>query len=79
MLNDNAFVPFSYGPMNCVGKGLALLELRAIVCALVRRFRFEGWVGGKGDAAVRTYEKEYKDYFVTERGAVDVALAVRDI
>ena len=28
--NRNAFIPFSFGPANCVGKNLALMELRAI-------------------------------------------------
>jgi tryprostatin B 6-hydroxylase len=36
--NKNAFVPFSIGPYGCIGKQLALMELRAVTCLLVRRF-----------------------------------------
>ncbi|KAM5543612.1 hypothetical protein V8D89_002863 [Ganoderma adspersum] len=38
--NSVAFIPFSHGPMDCAGKGLAMLEMRAVVCALVQRSRF---------------------------------------
>ena len=44
--NEDAFVPFGHGPLNCVGKGLALQELRMMVCALMQKFDFalqEGW------------------------------------
>ncbi|KAM5541672.1 hypothetical protein V8D89_004653 [Ganoderma adspersum] len=37
--NSAAFIPFSHGPMGCAGKGLAMLEMRAVVCALAQRFR----------------------------------------
>jgi cytochrome P450 len=36
--NASAFIPFSSGPSNCVGKALALQELRMVVCAVVQRF-----------------------------------------
>lgn len=71
--NETAFVPFSYGPMNCVGKNLALLELRMVVCALVQRFRLslpEGW-------DVRAFEEGYKDYFVAARPELPVVLHLR--
>ena len=41
-----AFIPFSHGPMNCVGKALALQQLKTAVCALMQRFAMrprEGW------------------------------------
>jgi cytochrome P450 len=38
--NTAAFLPFSYGPTNCVGKNLALMEMRMLLCWLLRRFRF---------------------------------------
>ena len=34
----NSFIPFSYGPRNCVGQNLAWLELRAVAAIVVRRF-----------------------------------------
>ncbi|KAF8265715.1 high nitrogen upregulated cytochrome P450 monooxygenase 2 [Lactarius quietus] len=38
--NTAAFFPFSYGPANCAGKNLALLEMRMLLCWVLRRFRF---------------------------------------
>ena len=71
--NPAAFVPFSFGPNNCVGKGLALQEMRTVVCALLQRFRVrarEGW-----DAP--SFEREYRDYFTAPRPEVPVVLEVR--
>ena len=36
--NTSAFVPFSHGPMNCVGRPLAMMQMRMVVCVLVQRF-----------------------------------------
>lgn len=58
--NVNAFVPFSFGPSNCVGKNLALQELRMVIANIVQKvdLRFaEGW-----DPA--QYERDIKDHFV---------------
>ena len=38
--NEDAFIPFGHGPWNCVGRGLALQEVRTVVCALIQRFEF---------------------------------------
>ncbi|KAI0628638.1 high nitrogen upregulated cytochrome P450 monooxygenase 2 [Trametes polyzona] len=73
MHNEGAYVPFSYGPMNCVGKNLAMLEMRVVVCAVLQRFRLrlrEGW-------DPRTYDAGFKDYFVTTRPPVPVTLTPR--
>ncbi|KIM75269.1 hypothetical protein PILCRDRAFT_679651 [Piloderma croceum F 1598] len=40
-----AFNSFSYGPANCVGKNLALLEMRAITCFIVQKFKFKAKEG----------------------------------
>lgn len=32
-----AFIPFSYGPANCVGKGLAMQEIRMVLCLLMQK------------------------------------------
>ena len=56
-------MPFSVGPLNCVGKALALLELRMVVCAFFQRFKMrmqEGW-------DPKSYEMEYRDYFTSSR------------
>ena len=71
--NDTAFIPFSYGPANCVGKNLAMHEMRAVVCALMQRFHIRPAEGFD----LREYEKGFRDYFVTTRGRVPVVLEVR--
>jgi len=35
--NVDAIVPFSYGPAHCVGKFLALLEMKTLVCYMVQK------------------------------------------
>ena len=37
MHNTAAFIPFSYGPANCVGKGLAMQQLRMVLCLLIQK------------------------------------------
>ena len=35
----NSFIPFSYGPRNCVGQNLAWVELRAVAAIVIRKFQ----------------------------------------
>lgn len=37
----DAFIPFSYGPQNCVGRPLALMELRYALATMFRNFNME--------------------------------------
>lgn len=73
--NEAAFIPFSAGPMNCPGKGLALMEMRTVVVALLKSFRFRlrhGWNPA-------TFDKEFKDYFTAARPELPVVLESVDI
>ena len=75
MHNEAAFIPFSIGPMNCPGKGLAMQQMRTVVCALLQRFRFrleEGW-------DLRRYEADFKDYFTANRPELPVELEPRKL
>ena len=74
--NPAAYLPFSHGPLNCAGKALAQLELRAVVCALLRRFRVR-LASGSREAGLQAYERAYKDHFVSVRGSVSVVLEPR--
>ncbi|KZP07103.1 cytochrome P450, partial [Athelia psychrophila] len=45
--NPEAFTPFSFGPQNCVGKNLAIMELRGVVASIVQRLNVAA-TGGLG-------------------------------
>ncbi|KAF2798038.1 cytochrome P450 [Melanomma pulvis-pyrius CBS 109.77] len=36
--NKSAFLPFSTGPYNCAGKGLAMMEMRSVISRVVNEF-----------------------------------------
>ena len=57
--NARAFAPFSLGPYGCIGKGLALMELRTIVTLLVTQFDVRFAEGEDG----RAFIEESKDMF----------------
>ncbi|KAI9068085.1 cytochrome P450 [Trametes sanguinea] len=68
--NEAAFPSFSHGPANCVGKQLAMQEMRMVVCALMQKFELrlrEGW-------DVTEYDEGFLDYFVTTRPDLPVIL-----
>ncbi|KAM5537036.1 hypothetical protein V8D89_009365 [Ganoderma adspersum] len=71
--DEAGFMPFSVGPMNCVGKTLAMQEMRTVLCAFLQRFRIkaeEGW-------DERTYEGNYRDYLTAQRPELPIILEVR--
>ena len=69
-----AFIPFSLGPMNCPGKGLALLELRMVVATLVQQLDMELQSGY--DTA--SWETKLDCYFVFTRGTIPVKVKSRE-
>ncbi|KAH9481263.1 Cytochrome P450 67 [Psilocybe cubensis] len=71
--NQAAFLPFSLGPMNCVGKSLAQLELRIIVATLVQQFEMDFKVGW--DPA--NWLNDLEDCFVFIKGVLPVVLSPR--
>ena len=58
----------SKGSTGCVGKALALQEMRMVIVALLRRFDFV--LAPSWDAAA--WEREQKDYFVIQTGVLPV-------
>ena len=72
--NEEAYMPFSHGPMNCVGKNFALMEMRIVVCALMQRFRFR--LPGGYDPA--DYERDFKDYLIASRPNLPVIVELRE-
>ncbi len=66
--NDAAFIPFSHGPMNCLGKGLAMLQMRTVVCTLAQRFRIQLEDQGDGE------DSENREYLTANRLELPVVL-----
>lgn len=65
---------FAPGPTNCAGKTLAMIEMRAVVISMMRRFEAElapQWSAEK-------YESELNDYYILTKGQLDVNLRLRD-
>jgi Cytochrome P450 len=59
------------GPTSCVGKGLAILELRTVVCALIQKFEFEPAFRGED------WENSLSDWFVLVKGELPVRVKAR--
>ena len=71
--DESGFIPFSIGPMNCVGKTLAMQEMRMVLCAVLQKFQVrakEGW-------DPRTYRANYRDYVAARMPKLPVVLEVR--
>jgi len=71
--NQAAFIPFAFGPANCVGKHFAMIEMRMVIASLMQKFdvRFaEGY-----DPA--EWEANLEDFFVMKKGPLPVVLTPR--
>ncbi|GLB37110.1 putative cytochrome p450 [Lyophyllum shimeji] len=71
--NLAAFIPFSYGPADCIGKRLAMQEMRAVACAVLRRFSLR-FADGYDKA---TWEGDMCDHFVIKKPKLPVVLTLR--
>ena len=72
--NTAAFIPFSVGPANCVGKNLAWMELRMVITLMASRFdlAFE-----PGYNPLQWYD-DICDYFITVKGPLPTRLSFRN-
>ncbi|RPD60598.1 high nitrogen upregulated cytochrome P450 monooxygenase 2 [Lentinus tigrinus ALCF2SS1-7] len=71
--NDAAFIPFGNGINYCVGKGLAMMEMRMVVTALIHKFEIrlrEGW-------NARQFPTQLKEYITSTRPELPVLLTPR--
>lgn len=71
--NRNAYVPFSFGPANCVGKNMALLEMRIVICHLMQRLDLR--LADKWDPA--EWEQNITERFTTMIGGLPVVVTPR--
>jgi tryprostatin B 6-hydroxylase len=71
--HKDAFAPFSMGPFGCIGKNLALMELRLLTTQLVTKFdlRFAEHEDG---SRILT---ETRDHFTVGAGDLDICFTSR--
>ncbi|KAF9000695.1 cytochrome P450 [Cyathus striatus] len=73
VLDTNAFIPFSVGAYNCVGMNFAWMEMRMVICHIVRGFDMtfaEGYCPSY-------WENGICDYYITLKGELPVVLVPR--
>jgi cytochrome P450 len=73
ILDTTAYIPFSFGPTACVGKNLALQEMRIIVALVAQKFEMRF---AEGYEEARWFE-EAEDLFVFKIGSLPVRLRAR--
>ena len=76
--NVSAFIPFSFGPANCAGKNLAMLEMRCVICALMQKFDMKFGVNGNDRDNSETWDEGLNDYFMFQVGKLMVRLTRRN-
>jgi cytochrome P450 len=74
-INADAYIPFSRGPANCVGRNLARQEMLMLSSLLLQTFNFE--IAEQEDFTREVWEAGLKDYFVLTRGKLRVFLKKR--
>ncbi|KIW13029.1 hypothetical protein PV08_08216 [Exophiala spinifera] len=71
--NKNAFAPFALGPYSCIGKQLALMELRSVIALLVTGFNVYFAPGESGSRLIN----DSKDFFTITISDLDLVFAPR--
>jgi cytochrome P450 family 628 len=73
LLDRRAYIPFGYGVHSCVGKPLALREMRLTISSVARDFDLvfgESYEGAK-------FDEEIKDHMIVKLGALDLKVIPR--
>ncbi|KAG6902636.1 hypothetical protein C0995_013761 [Termitomyces sp. Mi166 len=73
LLNSSAFIPFSYGPANCVGRNLARREMMMVASGIIQKFDICFADGYEPSS----WLQELHDHFVSKRGPLLVMLSPR--
>lgn len=74
VVNMDAFIPFSLGPANCVGKNLALLELRLVPVLVLRHLNLRLTDGYNPD----DWERDKEDWYVMKTSVLPVVVTPRE-
>jgi len=72
--NMDAFFPFGYGRTMCVGKYMGLIELRVVLCWMLRSFRFSKAPG----VTYEGWEERIKDWVVIHNDPLLVRISHRE-
>ncbi|KAH8424894.1 uncharacterized protein LDX57_002639 [Aspergillus melleus] len=72
----DAFIPFSIGPYSCVGKNLAMMEMRMLLACLVCSFSFR-FPDNQEAAIVEAFESGYKDHITGQLAKFEVLISRR--
>ncbi|ESK88155.1 cytochrome p450 [Moniliophthora roreri MCA 2997] len=73
ILDYEAYIPFSYGPANCVGKNLARREMMMVISLLMQKYEFRFKEGFEWE----DWPEKAKDYFVALRAPLEVDVRAR--
>jgi len=73
--DKRAFIPFGYGAHSCLGRPLALNEMRTAVARVIQRFEVQP--GESYDDKV--FRDRWKDYFLVELGPCPLKFVPREI
>ena len=74
VLRRDAYIPFNTGPYGCIGKQLALMEVRAVLARILVRFEV-GFAPGENG---RMLLEESEDYFTIGLGDLMLEFWSRD-
>ena len=72
--NTVAFFPFSYGPTICAGKNMALIEMRMVLCWILRHFRVSKAPG----VVYEEWEGKIQDWFLVHQEPLLVSVSLRE-
>ena len=69
----DAYLPFSYGTRLCIGRALALMEMRVVVASVVQKFDME--VADGYD--IKQWDKDLQDFWAFLTGPLPIRLIER--
>jgi cytochrome P450 len=71
--DPNAFIPFSFGPWNCVGKNLALLEMKIVLTHMMQKLNIRLQDGYNPE----DWLEQMEDKFVLKTGSLPIIVERR--
>jgi cytochrome P450 len=76
IMNMDGFMPFSVGPANCVGRNLAMREMRLVIAQLVYKYDVEA-----AEKNPKEFERQWlaglQDHQILLKGPLNVVLTPR--